>query len=93
MLYFRTNRLAPMAYLQDRCTDYPYTSWKLRCIEDEKAILDIEGKRMNITFEIGSGYCMLIERDEEELKHLIGKKMEPGVLLHVSIFNITLGTL
>lgn len=42
-LTFNTNRLAPIAYIQERCTDYPYQSFKLRCIEDDKAILDIQG--------------------------------------------------
>jgi hypothetical protein len=27
---FKAMRLAPFAYLQSRCTDYPYQSWKLR---------------------------------------------------------------
>jgi hypothetical protein len=27
---FQITRLAPFAYLQSRCTDYPYESWKLR---------------------------------------------------------------
>jgi len=27
---FQITRLAPFAYLQNRCTDYPYESWKLR---------------------------------------------------------------
>ena len=31
---FQTKRLAPIALLIPRCTDYPYKSWKLRCVED-----------------------------------------------------------
>ena len=70
-----------MAYLQSRCTDYPFKSWKLRCIENEKAILDIETKRITMTFEIGKDYLMLIEKSDQELKDLVNKKFLPGTLL------------
>jgi len=70
-----------MAYLQSRCTDYPYKRWNLRCIENERAILDIETKRINMTFEIGPDYLMLIEKTDPEFKDLINKKLEPGYLL------------
>jgi hypothetical protein len=36
---------------------------------------------MNITFEIGSGYVKLIEKDDSELKHLLNKELIPGKLL------------
>lgn len=78
---FQTMRLAPFAYLQSRTTDYPYESWKLRCIEEGVALLDLKGKRINLTFEIGDDYVCLIERDEPELKHLVDKKMHPGMIL------------
>ena len=52
-LEFVTKKLAPMAYIQPRCTDFPYRSWKIRCVENEVAILDIETLRINLTFEIG----------------------------------------
>lgn len=78
---FQTMRLAPFAYLQSRTTDYPYESWKLRCIEPDVALLDLKGKRINLTFEIGADYVSLVERDEPELKHLIDQKLPPGVVL------------
>lgn len=55
-----------MAYLQSRCTDYPYKNWKLRCVENQKAILDIETRRgLKLTFEIGPEYLMFyVENDE-----------------------------
>jgi cancer susceptibility candidate protein 1 len=70
--------------LQSRCTDYPYTSWKLRSIDHEKAILNIETKRgLELVFEIGADYVSLIERDEPELKHITGNKYAPGYILYL----------
>lgn len=80
-LEFTTRKLAQMAYLQSRCTDYPYKKWKLRCVENEKAILDIETKRLNLTFEIGPDYLMLIEKTDPEFRELVNKPLEPGYLL------------
>ena len=31
LLTFELKRFAPIAYLQHRCTDYPYDSWYMRC--------------------------------------------------------------
>jgi hypothetical protein len=65
-LEFMTKRLAQMAFLQSRCTDYPYKRWKLRCVENQVAVLDIETKRgLLLSFEIGPGYLMLqVEKEE-----------------------------
>ena len=52
-------------------------------MDEQTALLDIVGKRLKLVFEIGAGYCKLIERDEPELQHLVGQKLVPGVLLHV----------
>ena len=41
-----------MAMLQSRCTDYPYQSWKLRCIANDVALLDLETKRLKLVFVI-----------------------------------------
>ena len=89
-LEFNTRRLAQMAFLQSRCTDYPYKRWKLRCVENQVAILDIETRRgLELTFEIGPEYLMLLveTKDEAEgerfpeLKHLKNQKFQPGYLL------------
>lgn len=83
-LQFGITKYAPYAMLQSRCTDYPYTSWKIRSVGEngERALLDIETKRMKLVFEIGDDYVKLIERDEPELQHLVNKEMSPGYLLH-----------
>lgn len=57
----------------------------MRCVDDQTALLDIVGKRLKLVFEIGPGYCKLIERDEPELQHVVGQKLVPGVLLHVRL--------
>jgi len=63
LLQFSTRKLAPMAYLQSRCTDYPYKKWKLRAIENQKALLTISTKRIKLNIEIGAGYAKLIRMD------------------------------
>ena len=73
--------MGPTAYIQDRWTDYPYKGWKIRCIDNDKAILDVQGRRTTLVFEIGPGYVKLIERDDPELAHLVGKEFVPGKLL------------
>jgi cancer susceptibility candidate protein 1 len=59
-----------MALIQSRCADFPYKSWKIRCVDNEVAILDIETKRLTLTIEIGVGYMKLIESSEQEFKDL-----------------------
>ncbi len=81
LLKFKTMKLAPMAFIQSRCTDYPYNRWELRCIENEKAILEVETKRITMVFEIGTTYVKLIERKEEEFAELVDVEMSPGFLL------------
>jgi cancer susceptibility candidate protein 1 len=81
IISFRAMRYAPFAYLQSRCTDFPYESWKLRCIDEKTALLDVTGKRLTLTFEVGPDYVTLIERKDPELEHLVDKKMHPGILL------------
>mmetsp|Transcript_24178 Transcript_24178/g.23756 ORF Transcript_24178/g.23756 Transcript_24178/m.23756 type:complete len:114 (+) Transcript_24178:1091-1432(+) len=80
-LEFTTKKLSPLAYIQPRTTDYPYKSWKLRCIEDEVALLDIETKRLTLTFKICAQSVMLIEKSDVELKDLVNKPMTAGRLL------------
>lgn len=82
-LSFTTVRLAPLALLFDRATDFPYKSWKVRCVNKEVAIVDIVTKRTNFSFEIGCGYAKLIDRMDNEFSHLINKEFtSPGTLLY-----------
>lgn len=53
----------------------------MRCVDNEIAILDIETKRLSLSFEIGVNYLKLIERSDPELKGLVDKPMIPGNLL------------
>jgi len=41
----------PIAYIQDRVTDFPYVAWELRSIEDGVVNLDIELKRYQLPKE------------------------------------------
>ncbi len=70
-----------MAFVIDRCLDYPYKSWYMRCVAPDKALLDVVTKRGLFTFEITSGEVRLIERNEPALAHIVNKPFPPGLLL------------
>ena len=54
----------------------------LRCIENDVALLDLETKRLNLTFEVSPLQLKLINCDESALAHLSGKDgFSPGYLL------------
>ena len=79
---FPTKKFAPMAMLQSRVTDFPYQKWKLRCVEDAKALLDLETKRLVLQFEITPLQLRLINCEEPALAHLNEKeRLSPGYLL------------
>lgn len=82
VLKFTTNKFAPMAVLQSRCTDYPYRSWKLRCVDNDVALLNLETKRLSLCFEISPLQLKLVKCDEKALAHLADKDgFSPGYLL------------
>ncbi|CAD8074725.1 unnamed protein product [Paramecium primaurelia] len=74
-------KLGPIGLLQERCLDYPYKSFKLRCVGNEKAILDIQGLRDLFKFEIGPGYIQLLKKDPE-FSHFANKKLSVGALFY-----------
>jgi cancer susceptibility candidate protein 1 len=80
---YRTTKLAPMAYVVDRCIDYPYKSWYLRCVGENKALLDLVTKRTTFVFEIVPGQVRLIERTDPELAHITNKPFAPGKILQL----------
>ncbi len=41
----KVSKPEPIAYVQDRCADYPYVAWELRTVEEGVVFLDIELKR------------------------------------------------
>ena len=60
-------------------------------MENEVAILDVDTKRINLTFEIGFDYIMLIDKSDPELKDIVNLKMTPGnILLELSKCGIHL---
>lgn len=52
-----------MAYLQPKCTDFPYDSWDLRCIDNEVALLQIHTKRILVSIEIHPLYVKLVNME------------------------------
>lgn len=47
---FKIKRVSPVAVLLPRITDFPYVSWFLRQTEDNLAVLEVVGKRMEFRF-------------------------------------------
>lgn len=79
---FRTKRLAPFAVLSQRIADFPYSYFFIRAVSDEKILLDLKGKRIDMQFIITPGYLEYVNvANIQELNFLEGVKMTPGVLL------------
>lgn len=83
LMEYKTTILGPMAYVIDRCTDYPYKSWYLRCVAHDKALLDIVTQRTTFIFEITPGEVRLIEKSDPELAHIVNKSFPPGLILQL----------
>ena len=82
LIKFTTLKFAPMAMLQSRCTDFPYESWKLRCVSEDVALLDLNTKRLKLVFEITPLQLKLVQCDESSLQHLVDREgFTPGYLL------------
>lgn len=64
-----------MALLQSRCMDYPYKDWRLRCVSEDKAVLDLWTKRVKLVFEIAPLTIKLIDCDIPELQHLCDRDL------------------
>ena len=80
-LDFQSRKFAPICYLQPKTTDFPYDSWYIRCIAPQRALLSIKTKRIDVNFEIHPLFVKIVEMDQPELKHLLGKELHAGVLL------------
>ena len=80
-LEFSTRKFAPISFLQSKVTDFPYDSWYLRCTGQEKALLSIVTKRINVNIEIHPLCVKLVEMDQPELSHLVNKEFHVGILL------------
>jgi cancer susceptibility candidate protein 1 len=80
-LEFTTRKFAPIAFLQSKVTDFPYDSWYLRSVDNQKALLSIVTKRININIEIYPLHVRLVEMEQPELSHLLNKDMHIGILL------------
>lgn len=62
-LEFQVSRPGSVAYVQDRCTDYPYQSWELRSVAPDRVLLDLKGKREQFTIEIGVNYARMVSNE------------------------------
>ena len=71
-----------MALLQQRTTDFPYNFWMLRCIDDDKCLINLETKRLLFQFEVSPLQMKLVNCKMPALAHLNDKEgFTPGYLL------------
>ena len=77
-----TTRLAPLAFIQPRCIDYPYQSWKIRSNSESTVLLDLVTKRVKLQFLIQDQKVTLVGEPLESLEFLYNKPMLPGSLLY-----------
>ncbi|KRX06750.1 hypothetical protein PPERSA_09152 [Pseudocohnilembus persalinus] len=92
LLSFSSNKLAPFAIVNQRIEDFPYKSWKIKRYKENTSIFTLNGRRINLVFEIGAGYVKIIEDrtldlDEQErfnkyFKDICGVQMTPGEMLY-----------
>ena len=73
--------------MQSRVKYYPYRSWILNPVTENKAILTLDTDGSIIRIEVGSGCCKLLEAPFAECKHLIGEELEPILLLQVWLYT------
>ncbi len=71
-----------LSIVKDRCIDFPYQSWKLRCVDNEKAYLDLQGTEVKLT-EIS--YIFLkhyfLKNKYKAKDSLLNSKLAPIMLL------------
>ena len=83
---FKTKKLAPMALLLPRISDYPYSYFFIRSVSDTEALIDLTGPRLSYKFRITPGCLEFINHNKiPELSHLDSVPQQPGVLL----FNLS----
>ena len=77
---YKAIRLAPMALLMTRSTDFPYEEWFLRATANNKARLDVKGKRLNFPFFIEDNKVML-DLEIPEFSHMNRVACKPNEIL------------
>ena len=80
-LEFSTRKFSHIAYLQSKVLDFPYDSWYLRSVGEQKALLSIKTKRIDVNIMILPLCVRLVEMEQAELQHLVNKDFHPGILL------------
>ena len=80
-LTYKALRLAPMALLMTRTTDFPYEGWFLRAMAPNKGRLDVKGKRLNFSFYIQDNQVWL-DLDIPEFTHMNCVPSAPNALLY-----------
>ncbi|EFJ06415.1 hypothetical protein SELMODRAFT_430700 [Selaginella moellendorffii] len=80
-LTFHTIIIRPHAMLQNRVRQFPHTKWSINPISESEAFLTLHAASLMLKFEVGDGWCKLVEPHFPECKHLYDQKLAPRVLL------------
>ena len=84
ILSFHSLPLTHLALVQPRARDLPILRWNVTPTSDSSARVVIKGSRMTVAIDVGEdGGVELVEPARPELLDLIGKRMSPGLLMHV----------
>jgi hypothetical protein len=78
---FQVGRPGSVAYVQDRCTDFPYASWEMRSVKKDTVLVDLKGKRETFRIEISPNAARLVTK-EPELQRLTKDGFTPEKLLN-----------
>lgn len=83
-LTFSTLHLAPLALIQPRTADLPYTGWQLRPTGPASALLQVDTQRLRVELAVTEAGCMLVAPPASEcpeLDRLRSSPMSPGIIL------------
>lgn len=80
-LLFHTTKAKPHAIVQSRVREYPYKSWNIRPTSEKTGVLTLKTAKSNVIFNVGDGWCQLLEPKMPMLKHILSLQLPPKVLL------------
>lgn len=81
MITLNTTHLTAISLLFRRQADFPYENWRIYSDSKNKAVLELQTKRMEMSFTIDYDSVILTKPNEPEIQHIINKKMKPYDLL------------
>ncbi|CAM6047161.1 unnamed protein product [Sphagnum compactum] len=90
-LTFTTIHAKPLAIIQSRVRQLPYKAWTISPTSSCTALLTLHTPVLDISLDIGEGWCKLLQPVIRELKGIQAQQLPPRVLLqHLSQCGLSL---